>query len=406
MNVLFVINKLELGGAETFLLRLVNSLKKEFGVTPFLYCVEPTSSNLNFEQYFLDETGILKISTYQNPTGIFDWMGWKVNALFSNFFKVARYENYLVDRKKNYFKSIILKSKIDIINSHLLGADFFVLENIFPHVKIPWVATSQGCYNDLDDVDFANKLMSALNGLTFVAEKNLGFFRKNEIQIIENSRLIYNGIPKPTKESTITRSELGFAEDDIVLIQVSRSIPSKGMEESILATILAVKSLNTSKLKLLMVGPENEYFNELKSRYNDLEFVNFYGEHLNPLELVQCADIGILPSFFPGESCPSTIIEYLASGKPVVSTVLGEIPNMIKFNDETAGILIDLDEETKAPKIESLTEAILLLVNDTDFYLRKSQIAVKAFEKFEIAKSSNLYFDIYQNAILNYERKN
>ena len=137
-----------------------------------------------------------------------------------------------------------------------------------------------------------------------------------------------------------------------------------------------------------------------------MEFVKFYGEHLNPLELVQCADLGILPSFFPGESCPSTIIEYLGSGKPVVSTVLGEIPNMIKFNDETAGILIELDKESKTPKIDSLAEAILLLVNNTDLYLSKSEVALKAFEKFEIVKSSNLYFDIYQCAILNYERKN
>jgi glycosyltransferase involved in cell wall biosynthesis len=406
MNILFVINKLELGGAETFLLRLVKSLKEEFGIMPFLYCVEPSKGNLNFEKYFLDETRIIKISTYRNPTGIFNWVGWKINAIFYKVFKVSPYENYLVKRKKNYFKSILLKDRINLINSHLLGADSFVLENIFPLAEIPWVATSQGCYNDLADIHFAKELMSAINGLTFVAEKNLDFFNLNDINIVENSRLIYNGIPKPTKDSTIARNELGFAEDDIVLIHVSRSIPSKGMEESILATMLAGKSLNTSKLKLLIVGPENEYYSELKSKYRDLDFVKFYGEHLKPIELVQCADIGILPSFFHGESCPSTIIEYLAVGKPIVSTVLGEIPNMIKFNDETAGILVELDAETKTPKVESLSESIFLLVSNTDLYLRKSEIALKAFEKFEIAKSSNLYLEVYKNAILNYERKN
>ena len=53
MNILFVINSLELGGAETFLLRLIRELRDHHEVKPFLYELRSEKNKNEFRNYFL-----------------------------------------------------------------------------------------------------------------------------------------------------------------------------------------------------------------------------------------------------------------------------------------------------------------------------------------------------------------
>ncbi len=397
MKILFVINSLELGGAETFLLRLINELREKFGVKPFLYELNPHSNNIEFRENFISISQVVILPNFEEKEGFLSFLGWKMNALFFKLFKKPIYLNWKENKKKNYFMNFIKINKIDLINSHLVGSDLFVASYLKPLSNLPWVATSQGCYNDIKDVVVAKVISEQADGLTYVADKNLELFRQFSIDVSSNKKLIYNSMKAPSTELKHTKTDLGINEDAILAIHVSRSIPEKGMEESI-ESVIKAKEDGCSELHLALAGTDNEYYKTLKLKYSSHSNIHFLGEQLNPIKWVQVADIGILPSYFPGESCPSTIVEYLACKLPVISTEIGEIPNMIEHNGKSGGILIPIDENGK-PSVNSLSKALFDLYSNPDLREDLGSTAFQAFAKFDIAIAAKEYIKIFETAL-------
>ncbi len=135
------------------------------------------------------------------------------------------------------------------------------------------------------------------------------------------------------------------------------------------------------KAHLILVG-ESEYSCELHQKYNDIPYLHFVGFSENSLEWVQMFDIGLLPTYFVSESLPNTVIEYLACGKPVFATRMGDIPKMMSCEDGLAGELINFDASGKAD-VSHLKQLIQMYMhNTTEDYARVRQRSLKAFEKF------------------------
>jgi glycosyltransferase involved in cell wall biosynthesis len=398
--ILFVVNSLELGGAETFLLRLIKELHEQFSISAYLYELKPSDESSEFRKYFIKQTGAILLPPYNQKKNLTSKILWRLNALTFRLFKWPFYTNYIDKKQDLHYKSFVKKNKIQLINSHLLSADLFVANYLKPINSLPWVATSQGCYNDIQDEDVAKKIAQNIDGLTYVADKNLNLFRRFSIPIHTNSQLIYNSIKAPKREKTKSKNDLGLSDSDILVIHVSRSIPEKGMELSILSTLNATEE-GCENLHLVLVGPENEHYKYLKQQYSENKNIHFLGEQMNPIEWVQIADIGILPTYFPGESCPSTIVEYIACGIPVVSTNIGEIPNMIRFNNELGGVLFDLTSNGQ-PSVSEIKDALKQLYSDTNMRTKMGNVGLKAFEKFDIKNAASKYMNVYQKAIENY----
>jgi glycosyltransferase involved in cell wall biosynthesis len=121
---------------------------------------------------------------------------------------------------------------------------------------------------------------------------------------------------------------------------------------------------------------------------------------MNPIEWTRIADIDIFPTYFPGESCPSTIVEYMACGLPVVSTNIGEIPNMIRFNNELGGVILDLSSNGQ-PSFSKVKDALKQLYSNTNIRTEMGKVGLKAFEKFNIKHAAYSYMKVYQKAIEN-----
>jgi glycosyltransferase involved in cell wall biosynthesis len=85
-----------------------------------------------------------------------------------------------------------------------------------------------------------------------------------------------------------------------------------------------------------------------------------HGHRDNALEFVHAADIAVLTS--KSEAFPRAIAEYLAIGKPIISTRVAGADEMIKHKKN--GLLIEIDDA------DGLVDSIKLLANDLD--LRKS----------------------------------
>lgn len=394
-----MINSIELGGAETFLLRLIKELREQFTISAYLYELKPSEKNSEFRKYFIKQTGVILLPPFNQQKNLTNKILWKLNAVTFRLFKWPFYTKYLDQKKDRYFQSWVKKNKIQLINSHLLSADLFVANYLKPITSLPWVATSQGCYNDIQDEDVAIQIAQSIDGLTYVADKNLNLFKQFSIPVNSNSQLIYNSIKAPEGEKTKSKNDLGLSNSDVLLIHVSRSIPEKGMELSI-KTVLEANEDGGRNLHLAIAGPENDHYQFLKTQYSKYKNIHFLGEQMNPIEWVRIADIGILPTYFPGESCPSTIVEYMACGLPVISTNIGEIPNMITNNEEKGGILINL-EENGMPSLVELKNAIDLLYSDSFKRRTMGATALRAFEKFNINNAAKAYMKVYQQAIGN-----
>jgi glycosyltransferase involved in cell wall biosynthesis len=400
LNILHVINSLEIGGAETFLLRLIKEQVK-VGHKVFLIIANPSANDKQFEVEWRKILGD-NIFVKWTENMLLKPFGERLNGLTHRLAKKKSYNSFKEFRKKKYYLNIFRKNNIDVINSHLLGADFFVLNELMEYIDCPFVVTSQGCYNEYDNITNMNALIPHISGMTFVANKNLKIFNKSDAKLTENKKLVYNGVPLPDKSTFKKRSSFGIKDDDFVFGQVTRSIPTKGMEVSIKAIIKIVEVKGLDNVKLLIIGPENEYYKGLANKYSGYEFIIFPGVALNPIDFVGMFDVGMLPSYFSSESCPSTIVEYLSCEVPVISTGVGEIKSMVDYKGEKAGIIIDELDDEEVPDYELFADAAYEMYTNSQQYQSFKNITLKAFSKFSITLIQNDYLKIYEKSIEQY----
>ena len=109
----------------------------------------------------------------------------------------------------------------------------------------------------------------------------------------------------------------------------------------------------------------------LKQRYGNYEYIHFVEEFSQPFEWlswVQAFDVGILPTYFVSESMPIAVMEYLTYEKPVISTNIGEITNMLNdASGKAAGILLELNDNRKVC-VQDLMAAMRTMVMDAEVY--------------------------------------
>jgi L-malate glycosyltransferase len=405
MNILFVIDSLEIGGAETFLMRLMKELSKRKHRI-FIYTVNPGNDNPTFARFFMEETGSVRIHDPKKHGRIREFFFYKINAVLKRSGSPGFYAKYLQKRKDRHFKNILLKRyRIDIINSHLHTADVFTSRYLKPLLKKPQVITMQGCYETVIDtrdhtvIERAVKAITGCDAMTYVAEKNLEFLKLTRTEAPRILKKIYNGLEVPDPSGFKKRKEIGLSETDFILGQISRSIESKGMEIAARAVVSLVEGKGYSDIKLILIGPENEYYKDLRSKYSGKKYILFPGTTHHAVEWAGLFDVGILPTYFSGESCPSSIIEYLACGKPVISTDIGEIPGMLAVGKETAGILVSKKEENGIPEMAGFVTAIERYFTDKKLYKEHAALTHAAFEKFSIDHIGDEYLAVYKKVL-------
>jgi L-malate glycosyltransferase len=104
-------------------------------------------------------------------------------------------------------------------------------------------------------------------------------------------------------------------------------------------------------------------------------------------------DVGVLPTTYDSESLPTTIIEYLLLGKPVIATDRGEISKMIGLPNEPAGILLNMVDGNVVEN--SLVAAMQTLMDNQDLYSRFSMSALKRARTFNMETCIMEYLKLY-----------
>ncbi len=282
------------------------------------------------------------------------------------------------------------KHKIHVINSHAIKQNytFGLLKSKLTSLK--FVLTLHGHYELLKAENLALYKASVLQDVNYVDEliylsdEQLNNFKLAGFDTQKATRIL-NGFEIEKCFSTPSNLNKNFNAPLSLMIH-SRAIPEKGWKEAIEAFFILKKKGYNVKLTLVGTGEQYGILKELYS-HPDLLFVGFSND---VFEYIQSADIGLLPTYFYGESLPNSIVEYLSFGIPVIASNIGAIAQMLKVNDELAGDLIETSKGTPV-KSELLSSIIEKYIINQEYLFSKRKLAFLAFEKFKMSSCVDAY---------------
>lgn len=218
------------------------------------------------------------------------------------------------------------------------------------------------------------------------------------------------GSEEEQKQAADLRRELGYTEEDFVVLFCGRTCPEKGIHQ----LISAFEQLSDPRFKLLIVGSpffgaesDSDYFAQLKQRASALsdriQFTGFVHNSRLP-NYYRLADAACFPALWD-EPAGLTAIEAMACGCPIVATRSGGMQEYLEGSD---AVLIQRSEiwkdgellpvDSVPPMDRAIADALSLIQNDPDRRAAMSRAGVKAAQRFTPAA----YYTAVLNALSNH----
>lgn len=310
-------------------------------------------------------------------------------------YKITKKENLKIDLFIDKLRAILLyfylvRNKIEVINSHaILQNDTLVLlKKLNQNLKI--VLTLHGHYefHELNHpATFKHYISNHANHFdkvvytTLEQKQNFMNHGLNE----EKASLIFYGFEQINKPKSAIDKTSSFN-----IILHSRAVIEKGWLQAIDAVIhLKNKGYNIS---LTLIG-DGHLVLDLWEKYQ-LDYLEILGFKSDIFPYIERAQLGLLPTYFSGESLPNSIIECLHYGKPVISTTIGAIPQMLQTEIGVAGELIETKKGTPVD-VTLLSDLIERYLVDENYLEQKRKVALFAFEKFKMSNCIKAYENVF-----------
>lgn len=270
---------------------------------------------------------------------------------------------YYIKRMQKCITQLEEEETVDILNWHTLNKDARVMKTL--NVKALEVYTNHlSWFRMLYQENNYKKIYSLMREPDVIicpskeTEKmSKDLFKKSQIFYIPNgvdNDKFYND---PTMSNQI-RKNMGISKNELVILTTSRMEPVKGMNFVIEAIPEVLKKYSNVTFVLVGDGSKLEqYKKEIYKQVTDVEKVIFTGR-LNNLEInemLNISDIYVHPSLMEG--CSLSILEAMASSKPIIACNVGGNPDILLNN---SGILIDPGSTDK------LKEALYKVINYSD----------------------------------------
>lgn len=383
MRVLFVLTNLQIGGAQAFVLRLARQLKKQFGIDVYVYDVQP-----DYREIFDDE---IKIFSFSEKPLIRKFI-WKINGFLARI----GFKNFQYQYNAFKLKNIIKKYNIEIVNSHMSYADNMVLDAIKYNSDIQFVITTHGEYELYKNNEFIKNLVEKVemrcNHIIYTADKNIHASDLKETKIPKTKIYIgVNDIKKESREAVL--QGLDINQEDFIFCMISRGIPEKGWEIAIRA--FQKLCLEFPLTSLLLIG-NGQYLRDVVNRFHHpkIKLIQLDSDVMKYTRFVPMSNVGLLPTYYAGESVPTVIAEFILSGVPVIASDIGEIKNMISYKDRMAGLLIPV--ENPENMIKNLYAQMKHLLENRALYEELRENTKEAGKKFDIDTIAKQYIGIFQ----------
>jgi len=216
----------------------------------------------------------------------------------------------------------------------------------------------------------------------------------------EKVGVIHNGIelpPMPGRHTRATRRrELGIPEDAFVIVVVANLIPYKGHAD-LLAALGTVRERLSTPWRLMLSGRDEGIGVQLRQQAGALGIganMLWLGECADPQTMLVAADLGVLPSHQEGFS--NSLLEKMAHGLPVIATRVGG--NSDAVADGESGCLVP------AADAEALGTAIATLYEDIELRARMGKAARARVERlFTLEACVRRYLNLYLGIVANAE---
>lgn len=319
--------------------------------------------NSKVNRYIYIDTTSIKARIGRNIYKIFHSSGDYYNYFIEYYFEKV-YSNL---RKKNY-DYIILENGAGLAYKLTLRG----YKNLILHMHND-IRPSKAKYHQ---IIFKN-ISKILTVSDYIKE------RVSSLLPTDRIKTVYNGIDlkrfTPKEVATINRQQLGFEDDDFIMVFSGRINKEKGISELIEAML---QFEHYPKIKLMILG--GSFFNNvknddtftisLKNKAKAIErkiaFTGFIPYHQVP-DYLQLANIAVLPSMWE-EPFGLTIVETMAVGLPLITTRSGGIPEIC----EGVATIVERDNI-----VNNLATAILDLYQHPE---KRKQMAAASIERAKL----------------------
>lgn len=208
----------------------------------------------------------------------------------------------------------------------------------------------------------------------------------------EKTTVIYNGIDTDLFQpsASISRTSLSIPENFPVIGTVARLEPTKGIKYLLEAAYLVDKEYGTVYFLIVGDGPDLDSLRQQARMLGVEERVIFCGYSHDIPSLLPVFDIAVIPSLREGLSI--FCLEALASGRPVVASAVGGLPEIIRHGK--TGLLVPPGNP------EALAEGLILLLNNRETAASlASQGKEMVVQSFTISRMIEMTKEIYTTVL-------
>lgn len=275
------------------------------------------------------------------------------NSFYYNYYIEYYLHESLKHFRKRNFDVVILESRPGYAPAIKACSD----SRIIVHLHNDWMSDAE-----------SPKLQNARRAIDKVI--TVSDYIRGQVNLIPDgipAVTVHNGIDLTHFYAShpIDRTLLGFQQDDVVLVYSGRINKEKGISELIDAFL---RLMSNDRIKLLILGSSffgpdsstDSFVEHLKQKAskagNRIVFTGYVPYEKVPFYL-KASDIAVIPSIWD-DPFPTTVLEAMACGLPIVATKSGGIP-------ESAGpmnLLLDRNEML----VDNLYSSICRLIDDQD----------------------------------------
>lgn len=231
------------------------------------------------------------------------------------------------------------------------------------------VTNDFGCKHEIAQVKkvlgVSNYIVDTLD--KFLKEHGEGGLKPEQKAVWRNGVDISRfGSDEAKRKAKDFRTKYGINDDDIVFLFSGRLTPEKGAEELLEAFTQVVDQVPNAKLVVAgafffnsnIKSPFEQKLHDLASQHQvegKIVFTGFVDYNDMPA-LYEMADVCVLPSIWD-DPAPLAVIESLVSGKPLITTRSGGIP---EYANDDCAIILERDDQL----VEHLAQAMIILASD------------------------------------------
>ena len=363
VKVAHIITDLDLGGAETMLLKILRNFK-DYGYEHLVICLKI-------------ESAILRQQIEREGYRVYV-LNFKVHNAVVQFFRLI---------------AVLKKERPYIAHTYLFHADF--LGRIAAKIsKVPVVISSLrnenigGAVREslLRITDFLVDKVTAVSQRVADAHLSKNLTKKDKLEVI------YNGVEVEEMvdiDPLVTKRELGI-EDGFLLLTVANLEKKKGY--NYLFEALKILKDKDYRFTLLSIGGgrERQTLESMIDSSRLKDRVKLLGKREDIASFFATADIFVLPSVWEG--MPNALLEAMSHGLPVIATRVGGVSEIVTDNE--TGLLVDARDSM------SLALSIERLFNDGALRQRLAHRA-KGFDKdrFNIKGTVTSFDRLYKGVL-------